>query len=338
MRRLALLLRNAPVREVLSHLCPGLPGALVSSGGGPKTMLTALVKERCAGGGGGGGGLRWEVCTADELSALKSSREQGSVLLGAAVDDLVLHACRAWSDAIITSAANLRSEPDLDHRAPRSEWERLAEWRSEVGRGKVDHPRVFVLTREGRTEAELDALRTHGVFHRDDPAVLLPGGRLPRPSPLAVRQESEGHDVEGGAGEGGAGEGEAGEGEAGEGEAGAGEALATALRTVAAEMSNGHKGDGGDDDNHGSGNATASLPNVLVECGAASTSSLIAGQGRFRYILLTIVSGLDGEGGASPLAPVQPLDRRGYRLACESEAIEEDDSDFSFRLLLLERE
>ena len=317
------------MRQVLSKLCPGLPEALAARSDNPIRMLLALVKETSS------QPRRWEVLLADELTALKQSSNDGSVLLGAAIDDLILHSFRAaWSDAIITSARNLRSEPDLVHRPPPRYSPLLAEWRQELGRQRG--PLLFVITREDRSEAELQTLRDHRACTQGLPTFLLPGGRLPASSMDTIADRGD-----------------------------AGEALAAALHTVesATEADLGAA--------PATGNGGCESTNILVECGPSSTSALIAGASTppFSFILLTVVSGLDNsqQHRNSPLAPVQPSDMKGYTCVCESEAIpghmrvgaEEDvaallqkerwkhfsaeaapergcDEELSFRLLLLE--
>ena len=301
------------MRAFLSQLCPGLPQALSSSSDSvPNTLLTYLVKERSS--EGDRHDKLWETCTAEEISFLKSATG-GGVMLGAAVDDMVLHACRAWSDVIVTSAANLRSEPDLDHRAPRDERERLVEWRAELGRERPQ--RVFVLTREDHSDTELDSLRAHGVFQHDASTALLPGGRLMGCRTERVRDEDHG------------------QGEGRLRRACAGGALENALDSVAlAWRSDGSSGNvGGSVGGHGAGSfrgdsniAAVSSPNVLVQCGTTSTSELIARAETppFRFILLTIVSGYSDCGGSSTgpaRLSVQPHDTGDYVTACASERL-----------------
>lgn len=83
-------------------------------------------------------------------------------------DLFALQVARARSDAIITTGANLRSEPRLTHQPPpaQSPWTALQQWREQI-LGKNRLPCSAVLT-SGR---ELDF--GHPIFHSKAPALLV---------------------------------------------------------------------------------------------------------------------------------------------------------------------
>jgi riboflavin biosynthesis pyrimidine reductase len=83
-------------------------------------------------------------------------------------DYFVLSLCRARADALLTTAENVRSEPDLSHRLAGRWAVPLAAYRAQLG--KAGPPRCAILTRSGELPRE------HPVWSDGTPKILLTGG------------------------------------------------------------------------------------------------------------------------------------------------------------------
>jgi riboflavin biosynthesis pyrimidine reductase len=92
----------------------------------------------------------------------------GPALPRSETDFFVLGLCRARADALLTTAENVRSEPELSHRLAGRWAAALAAYRQQLG--KTEAPRCAILTRSGELPRE------HPVWSDGTPKVLLTGG------------------------------------------------------------------------------------------------------------------------------------------------------------------
>ena len=111
------------------------------------------------------GEVDWRAANGVLHVAAIAAREQAAIIPGAAApasetDRFVLAAARARADAIVTTGAILRSEPELRHEPAQDPAENGAfvEWRRER-LGKHDGPLIVVLSASGDLPTEHPAIR-----------------------------------------------------------------------------------------------------------------------------------------------------------------------------------